>query len=149
MRKLEKEAIKEVVEELLKARNWQMKMNEFVYRDQAYYKIDSPFRKELIKNRQETTFEIFDKPLIKLNKLLEFKDQYEEVLEIEKEMARIQAKRIISVKEFIEIYGDSKKTQENLRGRLNDPLAYRQKVEGGKISYVVEEVEKWLENQHR
>jgi len=61
----------------------------------------------------------------------------------------LQAKKIITVKEFAEIYSISKTSQQNYRSRLYDPLPYHQKVEGGKITYIVDEVEKWFENQHK
>ena len=61
----------------------------------------------------------------------------------------IQAKKNITVKEFTDIYNISKSSQRDYRSRLNDPLPYHQKVAGGKIVYVVEEVEKWFQNQHR
>jgi hypothetical protein len=65
------------------------------------------------------------------------------------EMTKIQSKKYITVKEFSEIYSISKTSQQNYRGRIHDPLPYHQKVEGGKISYIVEEVKNWLENQHK
>ena len=68
---------------------------------------------------------------------------------IENDIIKIQAKKYITVKEFSEIYNIQKTSQQNYRARLNDPLPYHQKVEGGKIVYVVEEVEKWFDNQHR
>jgi len=67
----------------------------------------------------------------------------------ENDIIKIQAKKYITVKEFSEIYNIQKTSQQNYRARLNDPLPYHQKVEGGKIVYVVEEVEKWFDNQHR
>lgn len=103
-----------------------------------------------------------DDKLIKLNSLLSIEEKEPKVIYIEKQIIKvkeviglaeqqkkIQAKKIISAKEFTEIYGDSKKSQENYRGRLNHPLPYRQKVEGGEITYIVDEVEKWLENGHK
>ena len=77
------------------------------------------------------------------------KDAESEILEIKKQMAKIQAKKIISVREFTDIYGDSKTTQQNYRGRMHDPLPYEQKVEGGKITYIVEKVEQWKANQYK
>ncbi|MCW8895541.1 helix-turn-helix domain-containing protein [Sulfurimonas sp.] len=64
-------------------------------------------------------------------------------------MTKIQSKNNITVKEFAEIYNISKTSQQNYRARLHDPLPFHQKVEGGKIVYVVKEVEQWLENQHK
>lgn len=69
--------------------------------------------------------------------------------DIEAYMVRIQAKKYITVKEFSEIYNVSISSQQNYRGRLYDPLPYHQKVQRGKITYIVDEVEKWLENQYR
>ncbi len=64
-------------------------------------------------------------------------------------MYKIQAKKNITVKEFSDIYNISKTSQRDYRSPLNDPLPYHQKVAGGKIVYVVKEVEQWLENQYR
>lgn len=91
----------------------------------------------------------FDIPLIKLNRLLDKEQQSEEVLRIEKNMARLHGKKYLSVKEFEEKYNMSKSSQQQYRSRLYDHLPYRQKVEGGKIFYSVDEVEKWFENQHQ
>ena len=77
------------------------------------------------------------------------KEAEQEVLDIQKHMAKIQSKKIISVKEFTDRYGVSKTSQQDYRGRLRDPLPHHQKVRGGKITYIVEEVEQWLENQHK
>ena len=93
--------------------------------------------------------EKYDNPLVKLNHLLVKEEQYKEVLDIEQQMKKIQSKKNITVKEFTEIYNVSKTSQQNYRGRIHDPLPYHQKVEGGKITYNVEEVEKWFENQHK
>ena len=61
----------------------------------------------------------------------------------------LQAKKNVTVKELAEIYNISKTSQQNYRARLYNPLPYHQKVEGGKITYIVDEIEKWLENQHK
>lgn len=91
----------------------------------------------------------FDLPLIKLNNLLSKQDQNEAVLQIEKNMAKLHGKKYLSVKEFEEKYSMSKSSQQQYRSRLYDPLPYHQKVEGGKVTYIVDEVEKWFENQHK
>ena len=91
----------------------------------------------------------FDPPLIKLNNLLNRENQSEEVLQIEKNMAKLHSKKNLTVKDFEEKYNMSKTSQQNYRSRLYDPLPYHQKVQGGNITYVVEEVERWLENQHK
>ena len=89
----------------------------------------------------------------RLNEKIDFdklkKEAEQEVLEVQKQMVKIQAKKIISVREFTEIYGDSKTTQQNYRGRMHDPLPYEQKVEGGKVTYIVEKVEQWKANQYK
>ena len=81
--------------------------------------------------------------IVKLNKLNNKPISKVENIEI------LQAKKILTVKEFAEIYSISKTSQQNYRARLHDPLPHHQKVEGGKITYVVDEVEKWFENQHK
>lgn len=91
----------------------------------------------------------FDLPLIKLNNLLDKQDQNEVVLQIEKNMAKLHGKKYLSVKDFEEKYNMSKSSQQQYRSRLYDPLPYHQKVEGGKITYIVDEVEKWFANQHK
>jgi SOS response regulatory protein OraA/RecX len=91
----------------------------------------------------------FDPPLIKLNNLLDRENQNDEVLQIEKNMAKLHGKKYLSVKEFAEKYNVSKSSQTQYRSRLRDPLPYHQKVQGGNITYLVEEVERWLENQDK
>lgn len=87
--------------------------------------------------------------MIELNNLLDKEDKNIEVLKLEERMKEIQVKKFITVKEFEKIYNISSSSQKGLRGRLNDPIPYHQKVQGGKIVYVVEEVEKWFENQYK
>ena len=77
------------------------------------------------------------------------KEEKQEVINIEQQIQKAQVKNNISVKEFAEIYHFSKTSQQNYRSRIHDPLPYHQKVQGGRIVYVVEEVEKWFENQHK
>ena len=107
-------------------------------------------QKEKIKLIQETAKilqEVNAEKTIHLDQAIKLGEQ--EILYTEKEMKRIQAKKNITVKEFTEIYNISKTSQQNYRSRLYDPLPYHQKVEGGNITYAVEEVEKWFENQHK
>lgn len=87
--------------------------------------------------------------MFKLNNLLNYKDKNKEVLKLEEKMREIQVKKFITVRDFEKIYNISSSSQKGLRGRLNDPIPYHQKVQGGKIVYVVEEVEKWFENQYK
>jgi hypothetical protein len=74
----------------------------------------------------------------------EFYQSQIKTLEIEK----IQKKKYISVKEFAEIYGFSEDWQKNRRGRIRDKLPYIQTANGGKITYNVEEIELWFENNN-
>lgn len=107
------------------------------------------FAERFINQKNIKKIEALDKQLIKLNHLLPYFDRNTEILTIEQQMQKIQAKKNITVKEFTEIYNVSASSQRDYRYRSNDPLPYHQKVAGGKIVYVVEEVEKWFENQHR
>ena len=91
----------------------------------------------------------FDFPLLKLNNLLEKDFQNREVLEIEKNMAKLHGKKYLNVKEFQEKYGISKNAQAQYRGRMRDPLIGHQINPNGTIKYIVEEVEQWLQNQHK
>ncbi|MEN4046591.1 hypothetical protein [Sulfurimonas sp. NWX367] len=141
MNKRDISEIKEVIEHILEYRNKEIFENENI-RTNTY---DFEEKDKLNK----ITTDKYDKPLIKLNNLLKQEERYKEILEIEKHMIKIQSKKNISVKEFTEIYNVSKTAQQNYRGRHNNPLPYHQKVEGGKIIYNVEEVERWFENQHK
>ena len=89
------------------------------------------------------------KLLIKLNNLLDEKDRDTDITKLEEEMKVIQVKKYITADEFEKMYNISKSSQKNLRSRLTDKLPYHQKVVGGKIVYVVSEVEKWFENQYK
>jgi hypothetical protein len=73
----------------------------------------------------------------------------QEILEIQKEMVKLQSKKIITVKEFTELYSVSKTSQQNYRGRLNDPLPFKQRFTDGKITYEVEKVNEWFSNGHK
>lgn len=64
----------------------------------------------------------------------------------EEEIKKIQAKKYITVQEFSLIYNYSSSWQKNRRARLHDRLPYRQNIRGGKITYEVEKVEIWFEN---
>jgi len=87
--------------------------------------------------------------LFKVNNLLKYENKDKTLMNLEQELKNIQVKKNITVNEFTKIYNVSKSSQANFRGRLYDPLPFHQKVLGGKIVYVVEEVEKWFQNQHK
>lgn len=116
---------------------------------------DNPFVDDeiLVKRDEKDIWEEFiynfDKPLVQLNNLLNSEEQYDEVKEIEKNMVKLNNKKYLTVKEFSEKYNISKTSQQNYRGRLYDPLPFQQKIQNGKITYLVEEVEKWFENQYK
>ena len=76
-------------------------------------------------------------------------NQNKEVLETVKNINKIQAKKYITTKEMEDIYNISVSSQKDYRGRLNDPLPFNQKVFRGKITYTVEDIEKWLKNQNK
>ena len=145
MKKQAVKDIQEIIEFLLGVRERQLIENEETSRlvnsfPENHYDLE----KEICE-----TMERFEERLITLNRLLKKEEQNKEVLDIEQQMKKIQSKKNITVKEFSEIYNVSKTSQQNYRGRIHDKLPYHQKVEGGKIVYVVEEVEKWFENQHK
>lgn len=146
MNKKSKETIKEVIEDLLKLRKMQINKNRIM---DVPFVDNEEFNQQLKEKRDERTVETFDIPLVKLNKLLKFSEQYEEVIDIEKQMKKIQAKKYITTAEMEEIYNISISSQKDYRGRLNDPLPFQQKVFRGKITYIVEDIEKWLKNQHK
>ncbi len=93
----------------------------------------------------------------KLNKLLDIKDQNQELLDLQKQVLNTHTKRYITVSEFTERYNYSATQQKGFRGRLNDPLMFLQNktdshgnpISGGKITYDVDVVEKWLDNNMR
>lgn len=140
-----KEVIKEVISDIIKYR-----------KDELDELFDSSFK---VKNKPKRsgnplyhnylTLTNYYKTIVKLNNLLEIEDRNVELLKITNSMAKIQAKKYITIKEFTEIYNVSTTSQQSKRGRLDDPLPYHQAVKNGKITYHVEEVEKWLENQYK
>ena len=64
----------------------------------------------------------------------------------EEDIKVIRAKKYITVKEFTQIYSYSSDWQRNRRSRLYDHLPFIQIIRGGKITYDVEKVENWFEN---
>ena len=145
---MKKDAVKdiqELIEYLLRIRE-----RELIENESNSYLINSfPENNFDLQKENNETMQRFDERLITLNNLLKKEQRNQDVLNIEAEMRKIQAKKYISVKEFSEIYNISKTSQQNYRSRLYDPLPYHQKVIGGKITYNVEEVEKWFGNQHK
>lgn len=73
----------------------------------------------------------------------------ERIQKIEESITKIQHKKLITVKEFTELYGFSSDWQKNRRGRLKDHLPYNQYTVGGMIKYNIDEVEIWFKNNHK
>ena len=146
----EKNEIKLAIQELLELRSKEIEKNRFIEMPEiATEGFSESLVQKLKAKNDENTIEAFDVPLVRLNRLLKKADQFDEVLEIEKQMTKLHAKKFLTVKEFAEKYNIGKTSQQNYRGRLHDPLPYHQKVLGGKITYNVQEVEEWFENQHK
>ena len=137
--------IKELVEYLLRIRERELIENE----ENAHLVNSFEGNNFDLEKENESTRQRFDERLITLNNLLKKEERNPAVLDIEEQMRKIQSKKYISVKEMTLIHNMSKTSQQNYRERLYDPLPYHQKVEGGKITYIVEEIEKWFENQHK
>lgn len=148
MDKKAKHTIREVIEEILDIRKTQL-INDWLSKNSVASEKDAKHQKAYTKHNIENVYKRLDSTLVKLNHLLGKKEQYMEVLDIEEQMRKIQVKKNITRKEFAEIYNISISSQDVYRGRLYDPLPYHQKVAGGKVVYVVDEVEKWFANQHK
>jgi ABC-type glutathione transport system ATPase component len=144
--KKEKKIIKESIEILLDARTDMVGMINKIMEKQY------PNLNDFMRHRSFHTRTIrisFDKPLIKLNDLLDKSEQVDEVLEIQKEMARINAKQYITVDEFTKKYGLSSNAQRIRRGRRGDPLPYYQDGDDCLITYDVEEVNEWRKRNRK
>ena len=61
----------------------------------------------------------------------------------------ISEKKLITVKEFEELYSINEEAQRKLRGRYADPLPHEQHMERGKIFYDIKKVDKWRENYEK
>lgn len=154
MDKKSKEVIKEVIETLWKDRDKLRQKNQAIaFELQNNRSLPEEEKQKLRRQLQIYKLPSYDKDIIveqmiKLNSLLEVKEKNQEVLEIEKEMAKLQAKKYITVKQFTEIYGYSSDWQKNRRGRIHDPLPSRQDGHNKKITYVVSDIETWFENNN-
>lgn len=72
-----------------------------------------------------------------------------EILKSATEMTKIENKKFITTKQFQEKYNISISSQADFRGRTHDPLPFHQRKLGCKITYNVDEVEKWFKNNNR
>jgi len=83
-----------------------------------------------------------------LNKTLDKQEQIKEVNDLSK-FEVLQKKKHVSPKELSQLFPNmSISQQQTYRGRLKDKIPYHQSVNGGKITYVVSEVEEWRENNN-
>ncbi|WP_418640631.1 helix-turn-helix domain-containing protein [Sulfurimonas sp. ST-27] len=133
--------------------SWKKKKDDFLVVENTTYNLNGT-SKRVLKKDIEVYPENENETLAEAAKLKV--DLYAEQIETSpiqqnqsSNIAVLQVKKNITVKELAELYNISKTSQQNYRSRLYDPLPYHQKVKGGKITYIVEEVEKWLKNQHR
>lgn len=58
----------------------------------------------------------------------------------------ISDKKMITVKDFEELYSISEEAQRKLRKRIKDPLPFIQIIERGNVLYDCKEIGKWFEN---
>lgn len=84
-----------------------------------------------------------DNELIEL--LRENRTLYKQLNNIKKSIER----KLISTKQFTEIYGISTETQKQLRRRDKHPLPYIQVNDTGTIKYKIKTIDKWLENYEK
>ena len=157
MNKNQTETIKQIIKEF-KEYDYSLVDKRFkFFFDNDYVDIFYEINEENENNKElNELLEIFDyieekndKLLIKLNNLLDEKDKDNDINKLEEEIKLIQVKKYITVNEFEKMFNVSKSSQRDLRSRLRNPLPYHQKVEMGKIVYVVDEVEKWFSNQYK
>ena len=158
MNKKEKDIIKSVVDNLLELRYKILFGDRFDNIENKVEYIRQNFTKcnnytgtiEFINLNADISKTIeLDSELVKLNALLPIKEQDKELIDLAQQMEKIQAKKYISIAEFTEIYGKSKTSQQGLRGRLKDPIPYKQISKNSAILYEVELVEKWFKNQYK
>ena len=155
MNKKQTETIKEILKEFKEYdKNFFDKKTEFLI-DNNYIDLNGDLENN-IDEKIDKVIDIFEyienknyQLLIKINNLLDEKDKDKDINKLEEEIKLIQNKKYITVKEFEKMFNISSSSQRDYRSRLKNPLPYHQKVEGGKIVYVVDEVEKWFSNQHK
>ena len=69
-------------------------------------------------------------------------------LEEQKQALPISEKKLITVKEFEEVYSMKEEAQRKLRGRFKNHLPFTQIIERGSVWYDPKKIDKWLENYH-
>jgi hypothetical protein len=112
--------------------------------------------KVLIASKGNQNLHKFQKDLVyQFKNILEIAINLNQLLD--KPLKRIQSfdevkqKKLLSVKEFEDLYGISKTQQQSFRGRLKNALPYykqstKSKSSNTKIYYKIEEIEAWIEN---
>lgn len=89
------------------------------------------------------------KQVIELNNTLDKEEQLKEVADLEQEIKNIQAKRYISPKELSQLLPNmSISQQQTYRGRLKNKIPYHQATSRGGVTYIVEDVKEWMENNN-
>lgn len=84
-----------------------------------------------------------------LNKTLDKQEQIKEVTDLEQEMKVLQIKKYVSPKELSKLLPKmSISQQQGYRGRLKDKIPYHQSKSRGGITYIVEDVKEWMENNN-
>lgn len=156
--KQDKKLIKDIINELYET-NYELDCLTLSYNSEFIpemvhdidFEYDSITDEKILKSNDIYNFmsDKNSKLMIKLNHLLDLKDRDERVNLIEQKITELQLKKNITVKEFEIKYNISTSSQRDYRSRLNNPLLYHQKIRGGKIVYVVEEVEQWFKNQYK
>ena len=61
----------------------------------------------------------------------------------------ISEKKLITVREFEELYSINEEAQRKLRKRKYDPIPYEQYKDGGTVLYDIKKIDKWRENYEK
>lgn len=84
-----------------------------------------------------------------LNNTLDKEEQLKEVSDLQQEMEILQAKRYISPKELSQLLPNmSISQQQTYRGRIKNKIPYHQATSRGGVTYIVEDVKEWMENNN-
>jgi len=153
MNKQQKKIIEIIENEEIKTNEQYMeevqdRSNFLNYLTQEYEQISNDDLDEIY-NQMDKYEQKYFNLLFEVINLLKSENKDKTLIGLEQELKNIQVKKNITVSEFTKIYNVSKSSQANYRGRLYDALPFHQKVSGGKITYIVKEVENWFSNQHK
>lgn len=140
----EKEKLDAIVEAIPEEQRDNVMLNAHIKRPNASRVVFDIISKDDLERLQDV-YRLSDEALVVKTE----EEQKQEVLEVKKQMVKIQAKKYITTKECAEIYNRSTRYLQNAKGRIHDPLPYHQTVAGGKIVYVVEEIEDWFNRNEK